>query len=84
MPKQKRRVITVRWETKAGVWWVIERGSNKPIAIFVHKLFAIRRGRAEARGHYGMGGLAQLVVKNKNQRIAFENTYGLDPRRSKG
>lgn len=81
MAKTKRIVVRVR--PQADGWWfrdprgVVHRYHRKRFAVFAARLWARREWEAFGRP-------SQLVVHNKNSRIAFEHTYGADPRRRKG
>jgi hypothetical protein len=75
----KRTIIDVFWNRKFQGWTVKRRGSD--VAIGKHtKAEAVSRGRDWARSVPP----SQLVVRNKDGRIAFEHTYGLDPAKYKG
>lgn len=84
--KEKRKVYRVQYVAKNHFWkctatsasgsfdgWL--SGTNETKATFVSRV---------AREIAQFVGLNQLVVHNKDGRIAFERTYGADPRRSKG
>lgn len=72
-----RRKVTVTWNKSAKKWFCDGDEFDK-------KAQAVKWGRAICRASLNNGVKAQLIVKNKNARICFENTYGADPRRSKG
>lgn len=73
----KRIIRTVRWNKGR---WTTEGFSFGMLP----KKYAIQCVRQDCRALYLDGHLAQLRVYNKNGRIAFENTYGKDPKRRKG
>jgi hypothetical protein len=81
----KRVICRVRWISgdKEFRWHM-----TLDLTFFAH--FVTKRRAVEFAADYcrsmreSEGSPAQLVVHNKNGRIAFERTYGDDPRRSKG
>lgn len=78
----KRRVYRVS-AMKAG-GWVLTFASGGSM-IFATKRNAIEDGRRIAREAWEVHGTpCQLVVHNRDGRIAFEHTYGRDPERFKG
>lgn len=76
--RQPKKVVTVRWssfakkEGRRACWYA-------GVCSFTLKVHAINYGRWLAN-HYK----AELVVKNKDGRIAWRNSYGNDPRSRKG
>lgn len=80
----KREVWSVRWD-KSSRWWHVVDHLRNVIYSYRVKAVAVSTAASECRGVWeGGGNLAQLRVFNKNGRIAFERTYGKDPRRTKG
>lgn len=78
-----RRIrLSVIFSRERGQWQLKE--GARVISGFASKRKAIDEGRLAGRSYWDAGRLAQLVVKGKNGRIMFENTYGKDPRRHKG
>lgn len=80
----KRRVFVVAWDRARHVWTLHER-SGETTTTYRRKRDAIEAGRFICRE---LGSPAQLIIKNKNGRIAKEgeHTYPRksDPHRSKG
>lgn len=82
----KRLVYRVRLargkEREKGTWVVVCPDAS--LRFWSYKLEAVNDGRALGRLALASRHLAQLVVHNRDGRIAFENTYGRDPARRKG
>ena len=79
----KREVWSVRWVSHDRLWHVENGG--RLIGRYLLKNNAVFAGAANARSRWNDEEiLAQLKVFNKNGRIAFERSYGKDPRRTKG
>ncbi len=79
--KEKRKVYRLRWNKTNSLWMLVR--PDKTVQFEVRgetKVQFIGFCRFEARNDQP----SQLVVYGKNGRIQFENTYGADPRRSKG
>jgi hypothetical protein len=82
----KRIIYELRW-SKANDQWMLSRRGEVPFKYmgWLNKKASIASAATIARTHHEENGkLTQLVVRNKNGRIAFERTYGKDPRRRKG
>jgi hypothetical protein len=80
----KRIIFRVRWVKTIKRWQVTQEGTAMFESVNV-KTEAISIGANYAKSMLeSEGSPSQLVVHNKNGRIAFERTYGNDPRRSKG
>jgi hypothetical protein len=81
----KRTRIEVRHR---GDGWQLVNTARQVLGWQPTKAGAVSLGSATCRAILREGGLAQLIVKNKNGRIAKgghgERTYGKDPRRSRG
>lgn len=70
-------------EREKGTWVVVM--PDRSLEFWSYKTEAVDEGRALARGTWFYEDRpAQLVVHNRDGRIAFENTYGRDPARRKG
>lgn len=82
MARRKRVKIVVSGKGYTEGWKVKVNG--KLWETEFTKADAIEDARDEANRIAFEGGLAQVVVKNRNGRIATEWTYGADPRRFKG
>ena len=85
----KRIVIRVRWRPNRG--WQLLTNRQPPATIIDPVGFgwpwradAIASACAWARELKRCGHLAQVVLHTKNGRIAWERTYGRDPKRRKG
>lgn len=79
----KRTRIEVRWLRRVGTWAVLRDGVVLPrLSVPANKAKTVSYARLIAHQHEP----SQLIVKNKNGRIAFEHTYprSSDPRRHKG
>lgn len=75
----KRRVYDLCADST--LWILVERGSTGAVRTFRYgKDHAIHWARAFVRARRP----SQLVVRNRNGRISFENTYMNDPRRTRG
>ncbi len=91
--RRKRVVYRVQW--KRDPWrlasdpigpamgWLVSR-AGVPKTWFRLKADALYETRRNAQQERAAGTPTQLVVHNKNGRIAFEHTYGADPRRRRG
>lgn len=78
----KREVWSVRWNKGSELWDILcERWH---VASEATKKLAVSDAADRCRSRQAVGELVQLKVYNKNGRIAFERTYGRDPRRTKG
>ena len=75
----KRTRFSVRWD-KGAEAWVILSGRSEFEGLGSCKEDAVARARALAKADMP----SQLRVFNKNGRIAYEYTYGRDPRRFAG
>ncbi len=69
--------------------WAVTRvrldGLKERLVMLLTKAAAVAYAVEEARGrHYLTGELTQVVVHGKSGRIAWERTYGQDPKRRKG
>ena len=79
-----RIVFRVRFDKKRKRWNIVHPNDGV-VAWRRTKFLTVQLGAQRARDVYKSSGtFSQLVVHNKNGRIAFERTYGGDPRRSKG
>lgn len=78
----KRLICRVTWSQR-GRCWLAKVPWCAP-ADYATKAEAVREARMAARGLHRDGRLSQLVVHRKDGRIAFEATYGNDPKRRKG
>jgi hypothetical protein len=79
----KRRIYKVRWDKDEQEWFMLHPDGGR--SGFSRKPQAVEFGAECARGEWKFTGtLTQLRVYNKNGRIAFERTYGKDPKRRKG
>lgn len=65
-------------------WAVVRSGRKTPLSFHRLKSTAIKRARNKAKAQWKKGHKAQIVVYKRNGQIAYEHTYGLDPRRTKG
>jgi uncharacterized protein DUF2188 len=77
----KRAVYRVQWVASVRLWR-IATGRMRSWSTFRDD--AIEAAVSFAKARFRSGGLAQVVVHNKKGRIAFERTYGRDPKRRKG
>lgn len=89
--KEKRRVYRVRWVKERTCWIfaVFFRGKSvydgdSAWGANLIKKDCVDAAAACCRDRLATGKTSQLVVHNKDGRVAFERTYGKDPRRSKG
>ena len=90
MKLPKRSVFRVEWNQKARCWGVLAPGKwgtgVNPLVTERTKADAVVRGALIARriweGSHRQ--ISQLVVHCKDGHIAFERTYGRDPKRTKG
>lgn len=83
-PVKKRRVFRLRWVASSRMWVLFE---GRVRLFFAARLrtTAIDEAASYARLRYVEGDLTQLVVHHKGANtIAFERTYGRDPRRHVG
>ena len=80
----KKRLIyrVVSSKSKMFPWKVTL--NRKVIDEWIYKTNAVGATRALAREAYDDNHLAQLVVHGRDGKIQYENTYGADPRKSKG
>lgn len=79
-----RRKIRVRWFNTVSLWGFRDTFEEQEHR-YARKEDAVWAARYLARGRWRNNGeLTQLIVCGKNGRIQYENTYGKDPRRSKG
>ena len=62
-----------------GEWKVKTVGSEKAVGIFDTKAEAVDKGISVAKNQN-----AELFVQNKDGKIGWKNSYGNDPRKSKG
>lgn len=72
-----KRYVTVRWSKKDGVWNI--SGPGYEWSYHYTKVKAVEEGRWVAKRSS-----TELVVYNKDGRIAWRNSYGNDPRSRKG
>lgn len=88
MAKRKRVVYRVHYVGRRTYWAVTMvnlAGWKRELGQFDLKSHAIDCAVEEAKARRALTGeLTQVVVHNKNGRIAFERTYGKDPARRKG
>lgn len=80
----ERIVLEMRYAKARQEWELIQRGKSTALERALTKAALLNAARERARAIQRRGRPAQLVVKGKDGRIQFENTYGRDPRRSKG
>jgi hypothetical protein len=78
----RRRVLRLRWDRHDKAWLVVRPGGRA--TRHRTKAEALEAGRRACRRIAAAGGLAQLVVRTRDGRIAFECTYGADPARHPG
>ena len=72
---------TTYWVSPSGDDWKVKlEGASRSAAVFEDKTDAIARAKQLAQ----QSTLGQIIVQSQNGRIQFENTYGKDPRRTKG
>jgi hypothetical protein len=69
-------VVEVTWSKQNIVWEVVSASGAR---LYSRKVDAIKMGRVLAKHTK-----CELVVKNKNGRIAWRNSYGNDRRDRKG
>ena len=79
-PSKKRRnhYVEVKWSKEDAVWHV-HFEEQFAIEWYSTKVAAVKEGRRYAKRFK-----RELVVKNKNGRIGYRNSYGNDPRSRKG
>lgn len=65
--------------TQSGEWKVQTKGAGRAAAIVPTQSQAIDRAKDIAKRNH-----AELVVQGENGRIREKNSYGHDPRRTKG
>lgn len=84
--RAKRFVLRVKPYHRKGVngWAVVRSGRKTPLSFHRMKSTAVKSARSKAKAQWHKGHKAQIVVHKRNGRIAYEHTYGLDPRRYKG
>jgi len=75
----KRIRLTVRWD-RGDEQWVVRKGSSV-LEVFPGKQAAVSYGRRQGRYLWEVEGRTQLTVFTKQGRIAYEATYGHDPRK---
>lgn len=79
--KAKRVVFRVSWNARLKEWVV--KGNGR-CYYWRTKAAAIEDGIFAAAYLHDLGALTQLVIHNKDGKIAEERTYGADPVRRKG
>lgn len=72
------KTVETRWNKKDG-FWSVYLGRRRLAREILVKTSAVAYGRTMARKFK-----AEHLVKNKDGKIAFRNSYGNDPRSSKG
>ena len=81
MTRQPKTTVTVAWDKrlshKTRAAWKVSYGIYEFPYLF--KADAVKHARAIAKRHQ-----AELIVKNKNGRIGWRNSYGNDPKHRKG
>ncbi len=60
-------------------WSVKTVGASRAAGLFDNKADAVAKGREVAQNNK-----AELTVQNQNGKIGWKNSYGNDPRESKG
>lgn len=80
--RRSRAVYRVTWSRREAEWWV--RLPTGAASRHGTRADAVGHGRELARWDWDHGKLAQLVVHRRDGKIAFERTYGRDPRRRRG
>lgn len=84
MRRRQRIRLTVRWRS-ADEMWIVTRAAPRFILLAsTTKRDAVAFARREGRSVWKTEGPAQVVVFTKRGRIAYEATYGRDPRRFPG
>lgn len=86
---KKRSVFRVEWSKIEKCWGVLAPGKwnsgVNPLRRASSKSWAVQMGATIAAGVWqNEGQISQLVVHCKDGHIAFEPTYGWDPKRFKG
>ena len=83
--RAKRFVLRVKPYHRKGVngWAVVRSGRRTPLSFHRMKSTAVKRARSKAKAQWRKGRKAQIVVYKRNGQIAYEHTYGMDPRRHK-
>ena len=64
---------------KGGDWAVQTDGTQRADSLHTRKADAVARGRELAKNKE-----TELVIKNEDGKIAGKDSYGKDPRKSKG
>lgn len=83
MKKARRRIGRIQWRKSRLSWEFSQDGLESQF--FRTKLQAIERGAVRMRWLWEqLGDLSQLVIYNRNGRIASERTFGKDPVRHSG
>lgn len=80
----KRLVVRVQWIKKEAGWRIADPKGQDRIYTGLRKTAVVTAARRRAKALYADGYLTQLVVHNKDGEIGFENTYGKDPKSSRG
>jgi len=79
MSKKPER--TTYWVSPSGDDWKVKlEGASRSVGVFEDKADAIARAKQLAQ----QAPLGQIIVQSQHGQIQFENTYGKDPRRTKG